>query len=167
MFCSCKHVAFFTHQQCPSPPLFFQLQRCCVIAYYVLWFSHLSEVGRENRQMSGRAAACEWLLLCLDKTNCKLPLKCVKAATKFCFPLPHFFPRRATAGTKSSSYPFLCEGEFSFSLVCLSRSACLIKMRRELGLTSGPLARQPNGDANLSVCHWPATLGPPNLRHVE
>lgn len=142
-----------------------EMLRYCVLCIVVLTF--LSEVGRENRQMSGRAAACEWLLLCLDKTNCKLPLKCVKAATKFCFPLPHFFPRRATAGTKSSSYPFLCEGEFSFSLVCLSRSACLIKMRRELGLTSGPLARQPNGDANLSVCHWPATLGPPNLRHVE
>lgn len=48
-FCSCKHVAFFTRQQCLSPPLFFQLQTCCIIVFCVLWFSHFCVKQEEKK----------------------------------------------------------------------------------------------------------------------
>lgn len=100
----------------------------CVLSIAVLTF--LSEAGRENRQMSSWAAACalsERLLLCLDKTNCKLPWKVLKQPWNSAFPSLISFHEARQPEPKSSSYPLLREGEFSFTLARPSRSACLIK----------------------------------------
>lgn len=81
---------------------------------------------------------------------------------KFRFPLTHFFPPSATAKTKSSSSPLLREGNFLFLRCVCQGLPFWWNEERQSGRPDfrAALARQPNGDANLCVCHRPATLGP-------
>ena len=153
MFCSCNHVAIFTHPQSPSPRLLIQLQRCCMIVDMMYWvLAFLSEAGREKREMSGRAAAREWMTCAL---SCKLPWNVLKQPWNAA--LSSIISFHQGWQPESKAPLILCCVKGIFFFFGASVKLCLPeKMRgdREVGLAfRTALARQPHGDANLCVCH--------------
>lgn len=137
-----------------------------IIVYYVLWFSHfwVKQERKTDKWVAELQPVPRVNHFCfvLTKQTVNCPWNVVKQPWNSAFPSLISFHKERQPEPKAPHILCWVKGNFFFLWCVCQGLPAWSNEKRQRGrpdFRTAP-ARQLNGDANLSVCHRPATLGP-------